>query len=711
MVGAMRCAFLVVCGLLQACAAGPVPPLVEDGDVDLRTWNFDGGEVDLLGRWEFGAGRLLVEEGQPGSVLVDRLSVPGEWGRVPLSDGSSASGVGVGTLRVHLLLPPGPLALALSHAGCAYTLDAVDAAGVRTRLMSGGRVGVDAAHSAPDDLPQRVTLPNAGELTLLWQIANFALPNGGPVAVPRLGRPERLAQRRNSDAKREFYVIGMLAMFGVYHLALAALRRNEPAPLWFGLFCAGVALRTTTSGFHLQEALASVDHWSFVKRVDFLSGHIAQVCFVWYVRDLLPGLLSRAFVRTVTWPTFVLVILTLLTPPSVFGWTAVPFYVIIVASLLGLMSMMVAALRRRQNTTSISLMFVGIFFIVIASFNGVFVALHWVDARLLGPVGAAMTTGFILCLSLVIARSNASARRRAEDLSVRLQHFDQLKNEFLANTSHELRTPLNTIINVPAGLRNLIEARDVLICPGCAALFEDDNDDDDAAQVCGSCGHTGLVVERRRFAPDDAEALDLHLLNIIGSGQRLLSLVDDLLDYSRMAAGRLTIAPGPVALDDIVATALARSKPDADTAGLSLRSSVTPALVFVGDRQRLVQVVALLIGNAIKFSPQGGAVDVTGALDGSDVVVRIVDQGCGIAPADHALIFESFRQVEGGHTRKHGGAGLGLAIVRHIVELHGGRVWVESALGAGATFTVRLPPTPTARPEQPKRERIASVVI
>jgi signal transduction histidine kinase len=104
-----------------------------------------------------------------------------------------------------------------------------------------------------------------------------------------------------------------------------------------------------------------------------------------------------------------------------------------------------------------------------------------------------------------------------------------------------------------------------------------------------------------------------------------------------------------------------------------------------------VQVLVNLLGNAVKFSPRGAVVDVEAAREGDVVVLRVVDRGPGIAPEHHALIFEAYRQVDGGHTRKHGGTGLGLSIVKQIVELHGGTVGVVSRPGAGATFVVRLP--------------------
>jgi signal transduction histidine kinase len=107
----------------------------------------------------------------------------------------------------------------------------------------------------------------------------------------------------------------------------------------------------------------------------------------------------------------------------------------------------------------------------------------------------------------------------------------------------------------------------------------------------------------------------------------------------------------------------------------------------------LLQVLINLLGNAVRFSPRGASVDVEARASGSAIAIRVVDRGIGIAPEHHVAIFESFRQIDAGHTRKHGGAGLGLAIAKQLVELHGGRIDVDSALGKGAVFTVHLPNT------------------
>jgi signal transduction histidine kinase len=163
------------------------------------------------------------------------------------------------------------------------------------------------------------------------------------------------------------------------------------------------------------------------------------------------------------------------------------------------------------------------------------------------------------------------------------------------------------------------------------------------------------------------------------------------LDLSKIEAGQLVLAMEEYSVADIVATVLSATESLARTKGLELKSAVTPGLpVGTGDARRLTQVLLNLVGNAIKFTDQG-SVEVRAALVDGRFEMSVVDTGFGIAPDDQKRIFEEFQQVDNTSTRKKGGTGLGLSISRRIVELHGGRIWVESEVGKGSVFKVVVP--------------------
>jgi len=248
-----------------------------------------------------------------------------------------------------------------------------------------------------------------------------------------------------------------------------------------------------------------------------------------------------------------------------------------------------------------------------------------------------------------VAFENARLYGVAQEARHRAEEANRLKDEFLATVSHELRTPLNAIV----GWSNILRG----------ARLED------AALVA-----KGLDVVRRNA---DAQS----------------RLVDDILDVSRIITGKLKIDPSPIDMGSIVEEALDVVRPSAEAKGIELVPARRgDATLLVGDADRLRQAIWNLLSNAIKFTDRGGRVSVSITRSDAEVTVAVEDTGCGIEPEFLPHVFERFTQAERSTSRRFGGLGLGLAIVRHIVELHGGHARAESGgAGRGATFLVTLP--------------------
>jgi signal transduction histidine kinase len=291
----------------------------------------------------------------------------------------------------------------------------------------------------------------------------------------------------------------------------------------------------------------------------------------------------------------------------------------------------------------------------------------------------------------------SQALANAEQANEKAQRATKSKDEFLATMSHELRTPLNAIINIPQGLIGEFETVRAARCSHCdAAYLLDAGDQVGADTRCEDCARLGTLVEGSKveFRGDQARCLRF-LQKIEASGQHLLQMVNGVLDYSKLEAGRFELALGAVELD-----ALLRDVGD-QLVDLAQRKRIT--LVFqhsgcerplLADRLRLKQVLINLVDNAIKFSEAGSTVTVRASSQPDGELIEVEDQGIGIAPADHKRIFTSFEQVHKGDTRKYGGTGLGLSISRSLVRMHGGELSVRSELGKGSTFVVRLPRLP-----------------
>ncbi len=245
-------------------------------------------------------------------------------------------------------------------------------------------------------------------------------------------------------------------------------------------------------------------------------------------------------------------------------------------------------------------------------------------------------------LAIQNARLFHELERKSRQLEVASQH----KSEFLANMSHELRTPLNAII-----------------------------------------GFSEVLAER--MFGDLNEKQEEYLKDIHASGQHLLSLINDILDLSKVEAGRMELADFhlPQAIDNALVLVRERAR----RRGITLEQSIDPRLGAIhGDERKIKQVLLNLLSNAIKFTPEGGRVGVRAAPVDQHVEVAISDTGVGIAPDDHEAVFEEFRQV-GAAEKRAEGTGLGLALTRKFIELHGGGISVKSQVGAGSTFTFTLP--------------------
>jgi signal transduction histidine kinase len=247
-----------------------------------------------------------------------------------------------------------------------------------------------------------------------------------------------------------------------------------------------------------------------------------------------------------------------------------------------------------------------------------------------------------------LAIQNARLFREIADKSRQLEVASRHKSEFLANMSHELRTPLNAII-----------------------------------------GFSEVLAEKM-FGEVNAKQAE-YLQDILESGRHLLSLINDILDLSKIEAGHMELEPADFDLPSAIDNALTLVRERATRHGITLGSTIDERLGMVrGDERKVKQILLNLLSNALKFTPEGGRIDVGAGWHDEVAEVSVADTGIGIAPADQEAVFEEFRQV-GAAEKRAEGTGLGLALTRKFVELHGGKIWVRSEVGRGSTFTFTLP--------------------
>jgi signal transduction histidine kinase len=235
----------------------------------------------------------------------------------------------------------------------------------------------------------------------------------------------------------------------------------------------------------------------------------------------------------------------------------------------------------------------------------------------------------------VLAIQNARLFREIEDKSRQIEAANRHKSEFLANMSHELRTPLNAII----GFSEVLSER----------MF-------------------GELNEKQAEYTDD----------ILSSGRHLLSLINEILDLSKVEAGRMELEIATFDLPLVIENARTFVRERATRHGITLDLSVDERLGdFMGDERKIKQVLLNLLSNAVKFTPEGGRIGIKARQADGSVEISVSDTGIGIAPEDQPKIFEEFRQVGADYAHKVEGTGLGLTLAKKFVELHGGKIWVE----------------------------------
>jgi signal transduction histidine kinase len=257
-------------------------------------------------------------------------------------------------------------------------------------------------------------------------------------------------------------------------------------------------------------------------------------------------------------------------------------------------------------------------------------------------------------IALENARLFEEIAQKSRELEVASQH----KSQFVANMSHELRTPLAAIL-------------------GYAELMQE--------------GFYGNQSEKSMDA----------LTRIRSNGKHLLGLINTVLEIAKIESGQFTLNMAEYAIESVVETVRSATESLAQNKKLALKTEVAKSLpIGLGDEQRLTQVLLNLVGNAIKFTDRG-EVRVTAKAINGHFNVSVADTGPGIPEHERARIFEQFHQVDSSLTKAKDGTGLGLAIAKQIVEMHGGRIWVESTLGKGSTFQMELPTRTSFRKRVP----------
>ncbi|MBI1212363.1 MAG: hypothetical protein GC190_12935 [Alphaproteobacteria bacterium] len=658
------------------------------GIIDLSNWRpTRDGPVRLTGAWKFFDGLWQSEiGGQPGRARA--AHVPGPW---PLKDPNSLipRKNGFGTYHLSIILPAGldePLAINSGQILSAYRIF-LDG----TLLSHGGRPASLARDEQARTYSRVVTLPTNGRvLTLDIELSNHVNAFGGIYVAPTIGTADAIAGRHDALVVFSLILVGAMLFAALYHGAAFAFSGRAFGLLAFALFAALMSTRTMLIDPLADFAVPLIGQ-DWVWRVDYAATMMILPAAYWFFCQSFPTYVHNRLTLWVTGLCASTALITL-TAGAAAGHYALKAFELLAVVAIGYLSVGLSR-AALANEIGARVAFVGWVASAAAVIHDILLDQYAISGPGLVPFGF---LAFLLCLSgSILTRVNSSFRssehksevlgaanekleqrvkeRTAElqntisELKVREQELEQAregalaasaaKSRFLATMSHELRTPLNAIL----GFAELIQK-----------------------ELYGPAGDPRYVEYARIISE---------------SGAHLLSLIRDILDLSKVEAGKFELHEEILCAGDIVEEALRLAGSKSEFAH-DVATIVPRSLPKVrADRRAAVQILVNLLSNAAKFTPAGGKVFVE-AEQGADggLSIRVRDTGIGMAPEDIPKALDAFSQVDQGTARRHEGTGLGLPIARSLMELHGGRLSIESVKDQGTTVVLYFPPNRTVLP-------------
>lgn len=677
---------------LTACSADEAP-VARDGVLELGDYDFhEDALLDLNGEWEFYWNRLYTREDFADPALAEQLArervliqVPSVWNQAKTrallrqAPGAAAENrrpdsSGYATLRLRIqsdgrLEFPDDLRLATRQWGLAYRLYCGG-----DLILANGEVGRDADSSRPGRLPVRAALTPAcyesGEF--IWHMSNFHTALSGPRLPLEMGTALRLNARLFQKDLLAFVLAGVTLVIAVYHLVLWNFQRNARNHWRFGALAIIILLWTGTNNDLVQRFLGEDAHYVEVLKFQLIALYLMPAAYYAYLQ----ACYEREFPAKLLPPLVIVSLLFVfhnLLRPTMEVTRVLPVYLGLIGAIVfySVFATGVAAVRGRPGALltvgsclgvalgvandalvylsvyrNIDLVQYGFFFFVISQSavqTGIFTAAYQ----------SADQTSRTLQIEV---GKKMQELREAND---KLRELDASRTAFFQNISHEFRTPL-TLIKSP------LEA-----------------------------------AERR----DEDISRDTQRV-ILSNARRLQRLVDQLLDLQKIAAGRLQIKPRPIELSEFVRLVTSAFEPYARIRGIQLSTEVEQDLPLVSvDPEMLDKCLYNYLSNSLKFTDKDGRVTLRVLRDHGGARVEVRDTGIGLPAEQIPHLFTRFGYSRPSPVKDQAGSGLGLSLVKELIELHDGRVGVESEEGRGATFWFWLPPAPAGSvPDHISRE-------
>ncbi|MGF9699489.1 ATP-binding protein [Paenibacillus sp. MABNR03] len=620
-------------------------PAAKQGVIDLSKWDFNKkGAAILDGAWNFYPNQLLTPvdfeadlSGRKPLGPASAIQVPARWNK------TMGEAHGYGTYHLRVRIKPG--------------FEKNDY-GIRTQnIRMAHRIFIDGKEIGGKGLPGETretdiqyNLPFTGftsiegdHADIIIQVSNYTYSSGGIVASVFFGDEHSILYSQQRDWLKDLMTLFGFILPAAFFLLLFLLRRSEKELRYLGLFSLSGGMYALTHGEKLLGTFVPFLPNDEILRLQLLSSAFAYYYLLRYMHALVPGAIHKGYVRLGVTLVIVQSIIGLTLSPALFSHLELAMLMVSLSVIVYTLRAMFYWLKKRPNDSHYVLIsMMSILMVVILYTIGAFTTQ---DTTFLALYELLL---FVFAQMILTAIRFAQSFREVEALSERLLVIDSLKDEFMANTSHELRTPLHGIINIA---QSMLE------------------------------GAAGAVT------PKQARNLSM----ITSTGKRLSLLVNDILDFSKLKNSEIVLKREAVDLESVARTVVEVSGFTFGDKPIVLIQQWPPSLPLVeADEDRLRQILYNLIGNAYKYTQQG-EIRLYASVNGDQVRMSVADTGVGIAPEKLEDIFQSYEQENGAGERVSGGTGLGLSITRKLVELGGGRIWVESEPGQGSVFHFTLP--------------------